>query len=424
MADAGVQVVIGTSLTASTALQSFASDGAFVAAKGSAAAAGDIYYNTTENAFRAYQGSAWGFLRRGPLLSYASDAAYVTAKGSAAAAGDEYYNSSEGAVRKYDGAWFTAFKTNGSPGTSFVGLSAATTTNANDSIRILASDGSAFSADAHQGYVCLPSTTAGRLSVFLVSASATINLTGAHWGLGTLGDFTDVELRVYAINDNGTLKWGVSNQGRYRTIVDTDTSTTATNITTQPKMLVNSALSSGTWPCHEIGWFNASFDDTGGAAEDLWAVATTVGKINVGIPCPTVTDWSSYTPTGTWATNVTWTGITRRVGDTEYYAVRAACSGAPTGNCTVNTRSGRIIDTTKISSTNQMVGESNAIDGGASQYPGKVLYNSTTSVVAGSLNAAGTYAVFNTTNATVPITFGNTDSVEFLFAVPIRGWSN
>lgn len=422
MADSGVQVIIGTTLTASTTFQTHASDAAFVAAKGSAATIGDFYYNTTENAYRAYQGSAWGFLKRGPLLTYASDAAYVTAKGSAAAAGDEYYNSTEAVVRKYDGAWFTTFKTNGSPGTSYVGLSAATTTNASDSIRILASDGAAFSADAHQGYVCLASITAGRLSVFPVSASVTLNLTGAHWGLGTLGDFTDVELRVYAINDSGTLKWGVSNQGRLQSISDTNTSTTATNINTQPKMLVNSALTSGTWPCIEIGWFNASFDDTGGAAEDLWSVATALGKINVGIPCPTVTDWTAYTPTGTWSTNVTWTGLRRRIGDTEYYAVKASCSGAPTGNFTVNTR---LMDTSKLTSTSTApLGTANVLDGGSLQYPGTVIYNSSSAVSVGVMNASATSGTFSTVNATNPFTFGSTDTVEACFQIPVRGWSN
>ena len=61
-------------------------------------------------------------------------------------------------------------------------------------------------------------------------------------------------------------------------------------------MLVNSALSAGTWPCREVGWFLGDFDDTGGAHEDLWAVQTAAGEINVGVPVPDPTDWTSYTP--------------------------------------------------------------------------------------------------------------------------------
>ena len=43
------------------------------------------------------------FISSGSLVSYADDSAYVTAKGSAAAAGDIYYNSTSGYVRFYDG---------------------------------------------------------------------------------------------------------------------------------------------------------------------------------------------------------------------------------------------------------------------------------------------------------------------------------
>lgn len=94
-----------TTIQGSVAVTTYASDGAFVAAKGSAAADGDLYYNTTLGAVRVYQGG-WHFLKTAVILSYASDAAFVTAKNSAAANGDLYYNTTENALRCYqNSAW-------------------------------------------------------------------------------------------------------------------------------------------------------------------------------------------------------------------------------------------------------------------------------------------------------------------------------
>jgi len=166
-----------------------------------------------------------------------------------------------------------------------IGLANATTTNANDSIKI---QGAAATLSATNPlYIALPVVSSpGTYARFTATADVTLNLTGAHGGRGTYGDFTDIVWSVYAINDNGTLKWGVSQRPNLRSIVDTSTSTTQTSVNAYAKMLVNSALSAGTWPCVQVGYFLADFDDTGGAAEDLWAVQTGAGEIVVGQPVP------------------------------------------------------------------------------------------------------------------------------------------
>jgi len=153
-----------------------------------------------------------------------------------------------------------------------IGLAAATTTTSADSIKI---QGAAAALSATNPlYVNLPSTTAGLVIRFTATADVTIDLTGAHFGFGTRGDLTDRLLTVYAINDNGTVKFGVSDDAQLGSILDTDSSATGTSVTAHSDMLVNTTLTAGTWPCHPIGKLKANFDDTGGASEDLWAVQT------------------------------------------------------------------------------------------------------------------------------------------------------
>src|SRR3990167_11294155 len=161
-----------------------------------------------------------------------------------------------------------------------IGLANATTTNANDSIKITSADGQALST-TNLGWIVLPGATSGRLQVMPVSADVTMNIQGCHWGAGTKGDLVDAVLHVYAINDAQILRWGVAQLPKLVVALGADDQTTATNVTTSLGVFVNSALS-GDSNCCAIGWFKASFDDTGGAAEDLWAVQTGVGDIGLG----------------------------------------------------------------------------------------------------------------------------------------------
>lgn len=160
----------------------------------------------------------------------------------------------------------------------------ATTSASNDSIKITSSTGSALSP-SNPGWITLRSTTSGQLEVFKVEADVTINLTGAHFGRGggsgTTNDLSNAILRVYGINDAGTLKWGVAYHGGRQSITSSNSSATATSVTTNKAMLVTSTISAQS-PCSETFWFRANFDDTGGSSEDLWTVQTGIGNLNIG----------------------------------------------------------------------------------------------------------------------------------------------
>lgn len=141
-----------------------------------------------------------------------------------------------------------------------------------------------------------------------------------------------------------------------------------------------------------------------------------------------VTDWMSYTPTGTWVTNTTYTGKWRRVGDKMEVQILVTTSGAPTSaTLRINIPSGFTIDTNKLVSTSfdqTSLGTSIATDNGVNNYPGFVWYGDTTSVYPQINNSSGTYLAGTFVTQAVPFTFGATDSVSLSFCIPILGWSS
>lgn len=158
----------------------------------------------------------------------------------------------------------------------------ATTTNTGDSIKITGADGTALSP-SNYGWVTLPDpTNQGRLVTFSVTADVTLLLTGCTWGNAGLGDLTGAILRVLACNDNGTLRWGVAFLGGRSTLLFSDTNATQANVNLPEEVLTDVAVASATNSCREVGYFRADFDDTGGAAEDLWTVQNGVGDVVTG----------------------------------------------------------------------------------------------------------------------------------------------
>ncbi len=141
-----------------------------------------------------------------------------------------------------------------------------------------------------------------------------------------------------------------------------------------------------------------------------------------------MTNWgaTAWTPTGSWSTNCTYTGVYRRVGDTFEGRVNIALAGAPTAApLTINLPGSHTIDTAKIPgfANSPVVGVGTLRDFGNAFYQGMVTYDSTTSVAVNELfitTHAGTVATkFGAIDSTNPITWGNADSVSIFFSVPI-----
>jgi len=86
--------------------------------------------------------------------------------------------------------------------------------------------------------------------------------------------------------------------------------------------------------------------------------------------------WVSFTPTGTWTTNVAYTGMYRQVGDTLDVQVRIGISGTPDNDyLSVDPPTGFTIDTTKFLADHHLVGDAVLFDSGTSFYLGKVLWD-------------------------------------------------
>jgi hypothetical protein len=142
---------------------------------------------------------------------------------------------------------------------------------------------------------------------------------------------------------------------------------------------------------------------------------------------PAMSDWISFTPTGSWTSNVTYTGKWKRLGDTLQCALRIDVTGTPTSaTLTVNLPSGFVIDTTKLNSTTAPVHVGNGTTKSAGNIYGiEVLYNTTTSIAFRVIQSANTNAhTWELVTQALPGTYANGDVVDVEIFVPIVGWSS
>lgn len=247
-----------------------------------------------------------------------------------------------------------------------------------------------------------------KVLTFKFNYKATVNPTNANWSGTSSNSFG---IAIWDVTANSFIMpagvWGMTQS----TGVGTATGTfQTTSSSTQYRLVVFNANASA-------GAISVEFDDF-----FLGPQTAPIG--------PVVTDWQSYTPTGSWSTNTTYTGIWRRVGADMEVVVNLALAGAPTNAAlTVNLPTGYTIDSTRllgtpVAASNPILGEAILADAGVQAYPGPVVYNSTTSVYIYAAGAASSQVNVAALSTILPFTWGAGDSVYAKFKVPISGWSS
>ena len=141
-----------------------------------------------------------------------------------------------------------------------------------------------------------------------------------------------------------------------------------------------------------------------------------------------ISDWVSFTPTGSWVANTTYTGRWKRVGDSVQVQASLSLTGAPTATrLTINLPSGLVIDNTKRSggsgaTINNIFGTGKTFDGATAVHNLTVAYESTTAVAV-SYESTATAQLNNVTNTT-PFAYNSGDVLDIEYTVPISGWSS
>lgn len=147
---------------------------------------------------------------------------------------------------------------------------------ADDALTITSSTGAALSA-TNRATIAVGGITSGRVTNLHQAVNVTLALNDAEWGL--TADDSDVKLTVYAVNDIGHLKWGISLAVGLETISDTNSDTDSLNIDSLNKMLVNSGLSAGSHPVTPVGQIIADFTEL----TAIWDIQNVLVGPRVGV---------------------------------------------------------------------------------------------------------------------------------------------
>lgn len=241
-----------------------------------------------------------------------------------------------------------------------------------------------------------------------VTAKKNINVVLSTNGVSQSATYLGISVRVY--NSSGTL-----------INIGAEDTTTLAGYAGSPSVTMQ--MSAGDYA---LVMFN---NNTG--ANDIstnFSITATAISDNVVQSWQDGTEWTSFTPTGSWTTNTTYTGKWKRDGSDLDCDILVTASGAPTSaNLTVNLPSGLAIDTTKIVSSSSgymSLGLGRLIDANGSTYPLYGVYNSATSVSVNYTDDAATGVVYNQVSQATPVTIASGDTVHIKFRVPIQGWSS
>jgi len=158
------------------------------------------------------------------------------------------------------------------------------------------------------------------------------------------------------------------------------------------------------------------------------------GVVFGGTSLPLVSDWTTYTPTGSFTTNTTYTGKYRRVGQSLEIDVLLAFAGAPNAtsldvNMPTNPATGSafVIDPTRMGAANPNpnthLGIGLAVDNGTNEHMLRLLYNTTTTSRAVLYVTSGASATETSVTQINPFTIGNTDQIQFHYAAPVTAFT-
>jgi len=144
-----------------------------------------------------------------------------------------------------------------------------------------------------------------------------------------------------------------------------------------------------------------------------------------------MTDWISFTPTGAFTTNTTYTGRYRRVGQDMEIEYMLEFSGAPNNvACTIDMPSGFVMDDSVLLDPSieytKVLGTVGIYDSSAAGLTksGSLNYLTNTSFDVHTDVANATYLYAQSLNITSPITIAAGDKIFIQAKVPIEGWTS
>ena len=192
-----------------------------------------------------------------------------------------------------------------------------------------------------------------------------------------------------------------------------------------------------------IGRFNGSFQTSANSTNYrlIFHVATTnalawtlkVDNVTTGpaaqVNGAPVTAWQSTPFTGTWSTNTTYSGVTRRVGDSLEADVLLNLSGAPDAvQLKINMPAGLNIDSTKLGqgtfAQRPQYGFSTMVVGASPVQYATFATGDSTSTIFVSYLVGNSAAIYGGVTNTAPVPFVNGNYVNVRFMVPIVGWGS
>ena len=360
----------------------FSSTGAITLPSGTSAqqpgspANGMIRYNSDSTSFEGYAGGAWGSIG-------GASGGINYAEGSASA------ESGVGDWEAYDDA-VAATPTDGTGGTPAVSITRSTSTPLRGTANFLVSKDA---ADRQGEGVSLPFTIDRADCNKVLSVKLDYD--------GSLdADYAadDIKVFIYDVT-NATLIYPQGDNGLKAAQTSFATTFVATDSTSYRFILHVASVNAAA--------YTLSFDNVYIGPQEL----------TYGVP---MEDWVSFTPTGSWTTNVTWSGWYKLTGDCVelIYRIDMSAQPAETGNIAPNMPAGMTIDTTKLpnDAVDRLFGTVNIQDASTGNfYQAHLAWSSSTAFSV--LSFSGT-AYANVTR-TAPFTFASGDIVVIRTTQPI-----